>query len=276
MAVDALDPPRRVGGDLDPRLAEDVAELPLGAAAVGAEVELLGQPEVPLAAGREADVGADPGDAEGADRLALEVLPDHVPGAVLRQQRVRVQRPLLLRVLVDRPVREADGALLRDRVLELRQPALHLRRVVGVEHLDALLGARAGLGEAGTAEREVLEREPQRLGVGEAALEQVERRLQRRQLVLLQLQLRQEVALGAERVQLLAGELVALGVERDAERDQLRAVRVEAARERLVAHLRVALDAALDVASRERPPLRHQEGDERQLTDQLVRVVAHA
>jgi hypothetical protein len=62
-------------------------------------------------------------------------------------------------------------------------------------------------------------------------------------------------------------------VERDAEGDQLGAVGVEAARERLVGHLRVALDGRLDVARGQRPPLGHEEGDERELADELVGVV---
>ena len=92
------------------------------------------------------------------------------------------------------------------------------------------------------AEREVLEREPQRLGVREAALEQVEAGLERRELVVVEVERRQEVALGAEGVELLAGELVALRVERHAEPDELGPVGVEAPGERLVAHLLVALD----------------------------------
>ena len=129
--------------------------------------------------------------------------------------------------------------------------------------------------EARPAEREVLQREAQRLGVGELALEQVERGRQGGELVVVQLELVEEVVLGAQRVELLAGELVALGVERHAERDQLRAVGVEAACERLVAHLGVALDVRLHVPGGQRPPLGHQEGDERELTDQLVRIVRH-
>ena len=127
----------------------------------------------------------------------------------------------------------------------------------------------------GPAERQVLEREPQRLGVGELAVEVEERRLQRRELVVLEVEPVEEVVLGAERVELLAGELVALRVERHAEPGQLGAVGVEPARERLVGHLRVALDVALDVAGGQRPALRHQEGDERELTDELVGVVRH-
>ena len=152
---------------------------------------------------------------------------------------------------------------------------MHLRRVVRVADDDALLRRHARVGEAGPSEREVLQREPERLCVREPPLEQVERRLQRGQLILFELQLGQEVALRAQGVQLLAGELVALTVERHAERDELRAVGVEPAREGLVGHLLVALDVRLDVARRQRPALGHQERHEGQLTNQLVGVVAH-
>ena len=275
--VHALHPPRGVRRNLDASLALHVAELPLGAAAVALDVELGRQPEIALAPRREADVRTDPRDPERPDVLALEVVADHVPRAVLGQERVRVQRPLLLVVAVDRPVAELHRALLRDRALELAEAALQLGRVVGVAHLDAPRGARRRRCEiAGRApEGEVLEGEPQRLGVGEAALEEVEAGLERRELVVVELELRQEVALRPKRVELLAGELVALRVERHAERDQLGAVRVEAAGERLVAHLLVALDVGLDVARCQRSPLRHQERDQRELANQFVGVVAH-
>jgi len=81
--------------------------------------------------------------------------------------------------------------------------------------------------------------------------------------------------LRAKCVQLLAGELVALRLQRDAEREELGPVGVEAPREGLVRHLGVALDVRLHVARRDRPPLRHEEGDERELPDQLVCVVRH-
>ena len=187
-----------------------------------------------------------------------------------------IERPLLLLVAVDRPVAELDRALLRDRALELAEAALQLRRVVGIAHLDADRGAGRRRGErpGRAAEREVLQRQPQRLGVREAPFEQEEARLERGQLLVVELELGQEVALGAQRVELLARELVALRVERHAECDELCAVGVEAPRERLVAHLLVALDVRLDVARRQRAPLRHQERDQRELTNQLVGVVA--
>ena len=95
------------------------------------------------------------------------------------------------------------------------------------------------------------------------------------ELVVLQVELRQEVSLRAHRVELLARVLVTLGVKRYAERDQFSPVGVEAACERLVGHLLVALDVALDVSRSHGPALRHQERDERELADQLVRIVRH-
>ena len=214
-------------------------------------------------------------DAERADVVVVEIVADHVPGAAVAAERVGVERPLARLVAPRRPVAELDRPLLRDRRLELREPARHLRRVVGIAHLDARRRLGRSVVEPGAAEREVLERQPERLGVRKRPLEHVERGLERRQLVVVELELVQEVVLRAERVQLLAGELVALGVERDAERDQLGAVGVEPAREGLVGHLRVALDVPLHVARGQRPPFRHQECDQRELTNQLVGVVRH-
>src|SRR5262249_44006292 len=122
--VDPLHPPGRVGRHLDPRLALDLAELPLGPAAERLDVELRRHAEVALAPGREADLGADARDPEALLELVVLILADHVPGAVLRQERVGVDRALALLVAPDRPVPEADRALLRDRRLELPEPAL--------------------------------------------------------------------------------------------------------------------------------------------------------
>ncbi len=95
------------------------------------------------------------------------------------------------------------------------------------------------------------------------------------QLVVGELERRQEVALRAQRVELLAGELVPLRVERHPEPDQLGPVRVEAPCKRLVRHLLIALDVRLDVPSGQRTPLGHQESDEGKLADELVGVVGH-
>ena len=60
-------PPRRVTVDLDARHAGDRPVLPLLSDAVRVDVEVGRPAEVALAPGREADVAADPGDAEGTD-----------------------------------------------------------------------------------------------------------------------------------------------------------------------------------------------------------------
>ena len=195
-AVRALDPPGRVAGELDPGLADEVADLPRRPAAVGVDVEVGRDAEVALATRREADVAADPRDAERADVLPVQVLADHVPAAVVRQQPVGVQRPLALAVPRDRVVRELDRPLLRDRALELAQPAGHLRRVVRVEHLDSDGGLRRRLVEPRAAEGEILQSEPERLGVRELPLQEVQRGLQGRQLLVVELELVEEVVLG--------------------------------------------------------------------------------
>ena len=270
-----VDPPGGVPADLDLGLALRLSDLPRRPLSVLLRVEALGHPEVALAASRQPDVAADPGHAEGLDLLVVEVEPDDVPLAAVEEQRIRVHRPLAQSVAHDRPVLELQGAVLGDRALELRQPARELRGVTRVVELHGARGLGRRLVEAGPAEREVLQCQSQRLRVGELALEQIEAGLQRRELFVGQLERGQEVALGAEPVELLARELVALGVERDAERKQLGTVRVEAAREGLVRHLLVALDVLLHVPRGQGPPLGHEEGHERELADQLVGVVRH-
>ena len=126
-AVDALDPPGRVAADLDASLTLALADLPVGRQAVLVGVEVLREPEIALTTARETDVAADPRDAERQHLVAVEIVPDHVPLAAVEQERVRVDRALLLLVALDRPVRELDGAVLGDRALELRQPARELR-----------------------------------------------------------------------------------------------------------------------------------------------------
>jgi hypothetical protein len=135
---------------------------------------------------------------------------DDVPGAAIAAERVRVERALAHLIASRRPIAELDRALLRDRRLELRQPTGHLGRVVRVPHHHAGRGLGGRVVEARAPEREVLECEPQRLGIGECPLEHVEGRLQRRELVVVETQLVEEVVLGPERVELLARELVAL------------------------------------------------------------------
>ena len=56
---------------------------------------------------------------------------------------------------------------------------------------------------------------------------------------------------------------------------QLGAIGVEATREGVVVHVAVPLHLALDLQGRNRPPLGHQEGDQRELADQLLGVLGH-
>src|SRR5206468_1731465 len=97
----SLDPPGSVAGELDPRLAFEVTDLPGRPATVLVDVEVGRDPEIPLAPRREADVPADSRDAERSDVLAVEILSDHVPAAVVREQPARVDRALALAVARD-------------------------------------------------------------------------------------------------------------------------------------------------------------------------------
>src|SRR3954453_4658735 len=110
--------------------------------------------------------------------MSLKIDAYHAPCAAIEVERVRVERPLLLLVLGDRPVAELHRPLLRDCRLELPQPAGELRRIIAVDDLDALGRSGPRLREARTAEGEVSQGEPERLRVREPALPQVEGPLQ--------------------------------------------------------------------------------------------------
>ena len=159
------------------------------------DVEVGGQAEVPLAAGGEADVAADPRDAERANRPAIEIVSDHVPDALVEPERVGVEAALGDAVTQRRPVAELDRALLRDPGLELGEATRELRRVVGRADAHALRRVGRRVLEAGPAEGEILQREPQWLGVRELALEVVERRLQGGELVVVEIESVEEVVL---------------------------------------------------------------------------------
>src|SRR5439155_14846628 len=97
-AVCAPYPPGRVAAHLDPRRADAVADLPRRPAAVELDVEVRRRAEVPLAPRRKFDVAADARDAEGADVLPVEIVPDDVPEPVVVEEGVRIERPLALLV----------------------------------------------------------------------------------------------------------------------------------------------------------------------------------
>ena len=71
-----------------------VADLPGPRDAVRLDVELGREPEVPLAAGGEADVAADARDAKRPDGRAVEILADDVPDSLVEPERVRVEGAL--------------------------------------------------------------------------------------------------------------------------------------------------------------------------------------
>ena len=127
VAIEAIDPPGGGWCHAYACLSGDLAALPRRDAAIQLDVEVGRDPEIAFPPRGEADLAGDPRDAERADVLAVEILPDDVPAAVVRKQRVRVHGALRQLVRRDRPVGEADGALFRDRRLELAEPPGELR-----------------------------------------------------------------------------------------------------------------------------------------------------
>ena len=226
---------------------------------------------------RVGHLAADAREPEDAHGAALVREADEVELAALEQQLVRVDDARGGLAGLHREVLELDPLAAVDRGVELGQPRGQLAAAGRARDAEAdrALGRRAE--RARPAPGELLEREPQRLGVGELPVEQAQGRLQGRELAVGEGDGRQEEGLGRERVVLLLGEAVGRLVDRqvDAERVQLGAVGVEAARERVLRHVRVALDVAPDLRGRDGPPLRHQVGDQRQLADQLLGVLRH-
>src|SRR4029079_5892319 len=90
----ALHPPCVVPLTADPRHSDLGPDLPWPRDPVRLEVELGRQAEVPLAPCRKPDVGDAPRHPEGPCRVAVEVVPDDVPDALVEPKRVRVQPPL--------------------------------------------------------------------------------------------------------------------------------------------------------------------------------------
>jgi hypothetical protein len=258
--------------------ADRVAELPRDAVGVVARVEALRALEVVLRLGRVGHLPAYAREPEDADRLALVRPADEVELAALEEQLVRVHLAGGRLTGLDREVLELDPLAPVDRRVHLGEPRRQLGAAgrAGDAEPDRALRRRAERARA--APGELLEREPQRLGVRELAVEQAEGGLERRQLRVGEGDRRQEERLGRERVVLLLGEAVRGPVdgEVDAERVELGAIGVEAPGERVLRHVGVALDVAPDLRGGDGPPLGHQVGDERQLPDQLLGVLRHS
>ena len=259
------------------RAPDRLAELPVGAGCVLARVEVLGAVEVVLGLGGIADLGPDARDTEHAHVVALVGVADQVELPALVEQVVGVDLARLRRVAADRVVVEDDRLAPEDRGLDLRQA---LRELAPAGAGGDREGDRALLGRlerVGLAPGELLERESQRLGVGELAVEQVQRHAQGAQLLVGELDRREVEVLRRQRVVL--GLVVALGrlvdLQVDAERLELGTVGVEAPREGLVVHLRIALDVLLDLERGYGSPLRHQERDQAELPYEFLGVLGH-
>ena len=273
----ALDQPGDPLAHEDRRAARDLAHLPFGAGAVVAAVEVLGRLEVVLGLGRVGDLGADPREAEDAHLIAFVGVADEIELAVAEDEVVGVDLAVGYLVALQRVVGELDRLAARDRGLDLRQPLGELAAAARVRELD--LDRRLGLlGErARTPPGDLLEREPQRLGVGELAIEQAQRGPQRGELGVGELDRRQVVVLGRQRVELGLEEALGglLDLQHDPEALELGPVRVEAAREGVLVHRAVSLDLALDLQRRHRAAVGHQERDQGELADQLLGVLGH-
>ena len=273
----ALDLPGDPPSDPDLGGADRVAELPVDPVGVGARVEVGRALEVVLGLGRVADLAADPREPEHADRVALVRAPDDVELAALVEQLVGIDPPGAQVVALHRVVVEHDRLAPEDRGLDLGQPLGDLvaaGRAGDPERDRVLLG---GAQRARAAPGDLLQRQPQRLGVGELAVEQLQRGAQRRQLLVGELDRGQVEVLGRQRVRLLLDEAVdrLLDREQDPQRLELRAVGIEPARERVLVHRAVALDVAADLRRGHGTALGHQIGDQRQLADQLFGVLGH-
>ncbi len=274
----ALDQPGDAVADEDLRRAPDLAQLPVGALAVVAAVEVLGRREVVLGLGGVADLALDAREAEDAHRIALVRVADQVELAAAEDEVEGVDLALRGLVALHRVVGELDRLAARDRRLDLGEALGEVAAAGrgGHRHLDR--GALALLERVRVTPGDLLQGEAQRLGVGEFAFgEQQQRRAQRRQLVVGELDRVEVEVLRRQRVELGLEEALArlLDPELDAEALELGAVRVEAAREGVVVHVAIALHLALDLEGRNRPPLGHQERDQRELADQLLGVLRH-
>ncbi len=183
----ALDLPRdalREHNLRDPLL---IAELPLSAIRVAARIEVRRSPEVVLRLRRVGDAPADAREPEHTDRLALVGVTQEVELAALEEQVVRVDAARRDLVALHRVVVEGDRLVAEDRGLDLRESRRELLpsgRCCDAERDRGLAGR---LQWARPAPRDLLQREPQRLGVGELPVEELQRGLERRELLVREL-----------------------------------------------------------------------------------------
>jgi hypothetical protein len=256
---------------------DGVAELPVDAVCVAARIEVVGALEVMLGLGRVADLAPDAAEAEDPDRRALVRAPDDVELTALIEQLVGVDSAGGDDVALHRVIVEDDRLAPEDRGLDLGQAQRDLmpaRRAGDAQRDRALLGRRQ---RARAAPGDLLQGQAQRLGVGELAIEQLQRRAQRGKLLVGEGDRRQVEVLRRQRVVLLLDQAVdrLLDREHDAERLKLGAVGVEPSRERVLVHHAVSLDITPDLGRGDRATLGHEIRDERELTDQFLGVLGH-
>ncbi len=271
-----LHPPRDGGGEGDLGRLVAVVQLPRRPVAVAGDVDIQRRREVVLGAALEGDAALDARQAEQPDGIALVGVAGHVPVAARVQEAVRVHLALGALVAADGVVREPDGLAPADRRLDLREVRRDVRRVVAAQEVDRHGSGGVVVQRAGTAQREVLQRQPQRLGVGELAVQQVQAGLQRRQLGLVEVEFGQVVVLGRQGVQIALERVVPGAFHRQTQAHalDLGAIGVEAPQECLHAHAAVSLDRLVDLVGGHGPLLCHQERQQRELAHQLV-VIPH-
>ena len=208
--------------------------------------------EVVLGARPEGDPALDARQPEDAGVRPLVRVADHVPVAARVDEAVGVHLALGALVAADRVVGEADRLPAADGRLDLAEVGGHLRRVVAAQQVDRDGAGGVVVERARPAQGEVLERQPQRLRVGELPLQQVEAGLQRRQLGLVEVELGEVVVLGRQRVEVALERVVARALHGQAQPHglDLGAVGVEPAQERLLGHAPIALDGLVDLVGR--------------------------
>src|SRR5215218_2336375 len=254
-----------------------LAELPRDPVGVAPRVEVVGALEVVLRLRGVRDLAADAREPEHADVAPLVRVADEVELPALEQQLVRVDLAQRGLAGLHREVLELDPLAAVDRGVDLGQPAGEVAAARGGGDAEPDRLARVGAERARAAPGDLLQRQAQRLGVGELAVEQRQRRLQRGALGVGEGDRRQMEGLRRERVVLLLGEAVGglVDAQVDPERVELGAVGVEATRERVLGHIRVSLDVAPDLRRRHRAPLSHQIRDQGELPDELFCVLRH-
>ena len=205
-----LDQPGDAVADEDLGRASQLPQLPVGALAVVAAVEVLGRGEVVLGLGRVADLALDAGEAEDAHRVALVRVADQIELAAAEDEVEGVDLALRGLVALHRVVGELDRLAAGDRGLDLGEALGEVAAAGGSGHRHLDRGA-VGLGDrVRVPPGDLLQSEAQRLGVGEAAVgQQGERGGERRQLVVVELDRVEVEVLRRQRVQLGLEEALA-------------------------------------------------------------------